>query len=59
MDNETVMLKREVEIRKSDGALYDALSEDERAVLDAAVIAGDDSLTGYRKEIVYCKRPNF
>jgi hypothetical protein len=54
LDNETFVLKREVEFRKSDGVPYDDLAEAEQEMLD-----NDQSLVGYRSETVHCKRPKF
>ena len=53
-DNYTFVLKQEIEFRKSDGALYDELSEEDQDVLDK-----DLSLLGYRYDIVHFKRPPF
>jgi hypothetical protein len=52
LDNETFVLSREVEIRKSDGVPYEQLSQEEQEILDA-----DHSLTDYRVEKVNAKRP--
>ena len=54
VDNETFVLKREVEIRKSDGVAYEQLLEEEQAALDA-----DSSLVDYRKEEVVVRRPPY
>ena len=53
LDNETFVLTREVEIRKSDGVPYKQLSEKEQEILDA-----DSSLTDYRVEKFNAKRPS-
>jgi hypothetical protein len=53
-DNDTFVLRREITIRKSDGANYDSLSEQEQEVLD-----NDSSLMDYRIETVHFKRPTF
>jgi hypothetical protein len=50
-DNETFALKREVEVRKSDGAPYETLDEVEQAELDA-----DPSLVETRMETFRLKR---
>jgi hypothetical protein len=52
MDNESFVLKREVELRRSDGVPYESLEEDEQAVLDA-----DPGLVEYRTETVRLMRP--
>ena len=54
IDNETFVLKHEVGYRKSDGALYDSLSDEEQEVL-----IKDDTLIEYRCETVHFKRPAF
>jgi hypothetical protein len=51
-DNETFVLKREVEVRRSDGAPYEALDEVEQAELDA-----DPSLVETRTETFRLRRP--
>ncbi len=53
LDNETFVLTREVEIRKSDGVPYEQLSEEEQKILDA-----DSSLSDYKIEKVSAKRPS-
>lgn len=53
-DNETFVLKREIEIRKSDGVPYDALTEEEQEIFDS-----DPSLSDYKIETVYYKRSDF
>jgi hypothetical protein len=53
-DNDTFVLKREIAIRKSDGATYESLSEQEQDVLD-----NDSTLMDYRIETVYFQRPSF
>jgi hypothetical protein len=53
-DNDTVVLIREVPIRKSDGATYESLSEQEQEVLD-----NDETLMDYRIETVSFQRPSF
>lgn len=52
LDNETFLLKREVEFRKSDGIPYEQLSDEEQMILDA-----DSSLVDYRNEDVEVRRP--
>lgn len=52
LDNTTFVLKREVEIRRSDGTPYEQLSEEEQEILDA-----DSSLVDYRIEEVQARRP--
>ena len=52
VDNDTFVLKREIEFRKSDGKPYDELTEDEQDILD-----NDSSLVGYRSDTVRYKRP--
>lgn len=52
LNNETFVLTREVEIRKSDEVPYKQLSEAEQEILDA-----DNSLVDYRVEKVNAKRP--
>ena len=54
LDNENFALTQEVEFRKSDGAPYEGLSEEERDVLDE-----DRSLVDYREERIQVKRPPF
>jgi hypothetical protein len=51
-DNQTFVLKREVELRRSDGVPYESLAEAERAVLDA-----NPSLVETRTETVRLMRP--
>jgi hypothetical protein len=52
IDNETFVLTREIEVRKSDGARYDSLSPEEQAMLD-----NDRTRVGYRTEEVRYRRP--
>ena len=52
LNNETFLLRREVEFRKSDGIPYEQLSEEEQEILDA-----DSSLVDYRNEDVEVGRP--
>ena len=52
LNNDTFVLTRETEIRKSDGVPYKQLSEAEQEILDA-----DNSLVEYRIEKVNAKRP--
>jgi hypothetical protein len=52
-DNETFVVRQEVEVRKSDGTPRDSLSEGEQAVLDA-----DEFLVAYRSETVRLRRPD-
>jgi hypothetical protein len=52
-DNETFALKREIEVRASDGKEYNSLSEDEQAELDA-----DSSLASYRIDRMEIRRPS-
>ena len=54
VDNATFVLKREVELRRSDGTPYESLDEHEQAVLDA-----DPSLVETRTETVRLTRPAF
>lgn len=54
LDNDTFVLSREVEFRKSDGVAYEKLSEKEQDILDK-----DSSLASYRKETTHFKRPPF
>lgn len=54
LDNETFVLTREIEFRKSDGAAYDSLSSEEQDVLD-----NDSSLSDYRIEKVNYQRQPF
>lgn len=54
IDNETFVMKREVERRRSDGALYESLDEVEQAVLDA-----DPTLVASSIEVFQIKRPPF
>jgi hypothetical protein len=54
LDNETFELKKEIALRKSDGALYEALSDEEMEILDK-----DQSLVEFRYETVQFKRPSF
>jgi hypothetical protein len=51
-DNETFVLTREVEVRKSDNSPYEALDEVEQAELDA-----DPSLVETRKETLGLRKP--
>jgi len=53
IDNEIFALKREIRMRKSDGALYDLLTDEEQEIL-----ANDESLVEYRYELIHCKRPS-
>jgi hypothetical protein len=53
-DNDTVVLIREVPIRKSDGVTYESLSEQEQQGLD-----NDETLMDYRIETVSFQRPSF
>jgi hypothetical protein len=53
LDNETFVLTRELEIRKSDGVPYKQLSEKEQEILDA-----DSSLMDYKIEKFNAKRPS-
>jgi hypothetical protein len=52
LNNDTYVLKREVEFRKSDGVPYDSLTEAEQEILD-----NDQSLVDYRSETLHYKRP--
>jgi hypothetical protein len=52
LNNETFVLTREIEIRKSDGVPYEELSEAEQEILDA-----DSSLVDYKIEKINAKRP--
>ncbi|HEX2476789.1 MAG TPA: hypothetical protein VHK01_18695 [Lacipirellulaceae bacterium] len=52
VDDDTFVVKRDVEFRKSDGKPYDELTEEEQTILDS-----DNSLTDYRSDTVRCKRP--
>lgn len=52
VDNETFVLKREVDLRKSDGVPYESLDEAERAALEA-----DPSLVETRTETFRLRRP--
>jgi hypothetical protein len=52
VDNDTFVLNREIKFRKSDGMLYDSLSDEEQDVLDKNL-----SLLGTRIETVHHKRP--
>lgn len=54
LDNETFVMVKEVEIRKSDGALYDDLSEEEQQILDEK-----EDLMDYKNIKVEVKRPSF
>ncbi|MBL8092416.1 MAG: hypothetical protein JNJ43_18935, partial [Anaerolineales bacterium] len=54
LDNETFILKKEIALRKSDGALYESLSDEEMEILDK-----DQSLVEYRYETTQFKRPPF
>jgi hypothetical protein len=54
IDNDTFVLRREISIRKSDGAEYESLSEQEQEILD-----NDSTLMDYRIETVQFKRPTF
>lgn len=54
LDNETFELKKELELRKSDGALYESLSDEEMEILDK-----DRSLVEFRYETTQIKRPPF
>lgn len=54
LDNETFELKKEVALRKSDGVLYESLSDEEMEILDK-----DQTLIEYRYETIHFKRPPF
>lgn len=54
LDNDTFVLKREIEFRKSDGVPYEELTEAEKETLD-----NNQALVGYRNETINCKRPKF
>lgn len=54
IDNDTFVLRREISIRKSDGAEYESLSEQEQEILD-----NDSTLMDYRIDAVQFKRPTF
>ena len=51
-DNDTFILTREIQVRRSDGAPYDSLSEEEQDRLDS-----DDTLTEYKTEQMAARRP--
>jgi len=53
-DNNIFVLTREIEIRKSDGASYDSLPEQEQELLEK-----DDLLVDYRIERLEVNRPSF
>lgn len=52
IDNDTFVFKHDRAIRKSDGATYESLSEQEQEILD-----NDSTLMGYRSETVRFQRP--
>jgi hypothetical protein len=52
VDNETFVLKREIEVRTSDGAPCDSLSEEELSALES-----DPPSVAYRTETLHFKRP--
>jgi hypothetical protein len=54
IDNDTFVLRREINIRKSDGVEYESLSEKEQEFLD-----NDSTLTDFRIEKVHFQRPRF